>query len=112
MGDNSEGVGGKWSIVACWFMYMNDTNVTTIRSTTSRPAGKISRNARRDRDTIPSFARRYRARGVLELSFRISYKIIRRLSTLRLSLTHHGRLGIYLPLVRSVIGASKHPRAN
>jgi len=34
------------------------TKVTTIRSMIPSPAGRISRNARRERETIPSFARR------------------------------------------------------
>lgn len=43
---------------SCTEYFANDTNVTTIRSKMLIPAGSISRNARRERDTMPSFARR------------------------------------------------------
>jgi len=44
--------------------FMNPTKVTTMKSMRLIPAGRISRNARRERDTMPSLARRYRASGV------------------------------------------------
>ena len=53
--------------------FINATKVTTIRSMIARPAGNISRNARRDRETIPTFARRYRATGMTALDEDNSY---------------------------------------
>jgi hypothetical protein len=48
--------------------FMNATKVTTMRSMRFIPAGRISRNARRDRDTMPILARRKRASGIIMLS--------------------------------------------
>ncbi len=53
--------------------FINATKVTTMRSMIARPAGNISRNARRERDTIPTFARRYRATGMNALEEDSSY---------------------------------------
>lgn len=48
--------------------FINATKVTTMRSMRFIPAGRISRNARRDRDTMPILARRKRASGIIMLS--------------------------------------------
>ena len=55
--------------------FMKATKVTTMRSMIPIPAGRISRNARLERETIPILARRYRARGVKLLSAKNSCKI-------------------------------------
>lgn len=54
--------------------FINPTKVTTMRSIKLIPAGNISRNARRGRETMPIFALRYRASGVKVLSVVRSWK--------------------------------------